>query len=146
VANFNKKKETILFIGNNPFLKLVSIIFQKKKNHIFLISNWLPGLLTNWEKTQTFLNSDFLLFAKKSKKLRFLKTFANIKKKKKPSIVIVYSNATIDSVISKECFINNIPVVFLITNNVPKNASYSICSNNQNINAQWFFIQLFLNL
>jgi ribosomal protein S2 len=150
ISKLSSKKTTVLFVGSTKeFQKLVFFFSYKTKRTLFL-SKWLYGFLTNWDLmlqlSSKFESVKTKVFSK-SKKLRFLKFFIQLKSKRKPGLVLFINyNEHNTRQIMTECFVENIPVVVLGN---PANvdasvAPYKLEVNAHNFYTQWFFFQLFV--
>jgi ribosomal protein S2 len=149
-SKISAKKATVLFVGSTKeFQKFVFFFSYKTKRTLFL-SKWLYGFLTNWDfmlQLSSKIDGVKSNIFSKSKKLRFLKFFLQLKSKRKPSLVLFINyNEHNTRQILTECFVENIPVVVLGNpDNVETSiAPYKLDVNAHNFYTQWFFFQLFV--
>jgi hypothetical protein len=107
-------------------------------------------LLTNWDQLVSltrFFSLQQVTLLQKSKKLRFLKFFLELREKEKPALVIVFNYETEIFGITQECLFENTPVIVFggfytrFAGNIP----YRIQVNTRTFFTDWFFFQLFFN-
>lgn len=146
IQNIHKAGGTILFIGSHT--KPLQILFSRVSQstpHIFVMTGWIGGLLTNWNSFTQHVNQTAGSLVLRSKYLRFFKYFSIIQGKKKPNLVVVF-NLKNNQTVLRECYLENIPVVVL--NFFPINPilkTYQIFGNTQSFKVDFFFFFLFLS-
>ena len=114
------------------------------------LTKWVSGLLTNWEQLVSFINVfsfQQLSLLKKSKKLRFLKFFVELRQKKKPALVIVFNYNTDIAAITQECLFENTPVIVFgsFYTSFAEKIPYKIQVTTRTFFTDWLFFQLFFN-
>jgi ribosomal protein S2 len=145
VQYINNNNVSVLFVGNTSNALFFDIINTKGFKNIFFIQKWVPGILSNWDSLASIVKKQDNLLFKNSYKLRFLRFFYNTFNKKKPNLVIVCGNSD-TTLISSECFNQDIPVVSL--GNLVKTSeaaiSYQVPANVDNFLSSSLFLQLYI--
>jgi len=145
IKELNITKGSILFVGNNVnSIDSLFYFFNIKNVNFFFIKKWFPGILTNYEALSSVFKKK-VSRVKKVNKLRFFRYFYNIIKLEKPNLVIILQS-TEALIIMKECYSQDIPVVYLGNNiNHIKYFSYKIPANLDNFISYQLFLQLFVS-
>jgi ribosomal protein S2 len=150
LTTISKNKGTVLFVGSTKEVQKFFFFFKYSSRRTIFLTKWVSGLLTNWDQLISFINIfsfQQISLLKKSKKLRFLKFFVELRQKEKPALVIVFNYNTNISGITQECLFENTPVIVFgsFYTSFAEKIPYSIQLNTRTFFTDWFFFQLFFN-
>lgn len=150
LTTISKNNGTVLFVGSTKEVQKFFFFFRCSSRRTIFLTKWVSGLLTNWDQLVSltrFFSLQQVTLLQKSKKLRFLKFFLELREKEKPALVIVFNYETEMFGITQECLFENTPVIVFggfytrFAGNIP----YRIQVNTRTFFTDWFFFQLFFN-
>jgi ribosomal protein S2 len=145
IHHINIKKSIILVVGNSYTSFCSNLFYSKPLKNVFFIQRWVHGLLSNWEAFDSLISSSKARYCnshtRNSFKLRFFRLFYSVFGKALPTLVIVFQNSKIDSII-QECFYKDIPVIAV--GNKPCTSSYHLYLGSNTLFVNIVFFQLLL--
>jgi hypothetical protein len=150
VTAISKNKGTVVFVGSTKEVQKFYSFFKSSSRRTVFLTKWFNGLLTNWQHLTMFINGfslQQLRLLKKSKKLRFLKFFAELSGKEKPALVLVFNYNSTIACITQECLFESTPaVVFGTFDKISaEKIPYKIHTSPRTFYTDWFFFQLLFN-